>query len=405
MNAAKPQAVSRETFNAVMVPNYSPMAVVPDRGEGARLWDTDGKEYLDFAAGIAVSAVGHCHPNVVAALTTQANKLWHVSNLFTNEPALRLAEKFCEATFAERLFFANSGAEANEAALKLARKYHSSQGREDKVEIIAFNQAFHGRTLLTVTAGGQPSYAEGFGPLPGGFTHLPFNDVEALEAQISDSTCAVFLEPIQGEGGVTAATPEFMVACRELCDKHGALLILDEVQCGNGRSGELFAYQYYGVTPDILSTAKGMGGGFPIGAMLTTAAIADCLVPGTHGSTYGGNPLACAVAEAVFDLIHAPEALENVKQRGEQLRAGLKRIGDKYGVFSEIRGVGLLLGAELSADFKGRARDILTACLDEGLLVLVAGTSVMRLAPSLLISEQEVEQGLARLEQAVSSLN
>jgi len=408
MNAATDAAhaaeVTRETFNDVMVPNYNPVAIVPDRGEGSRLWDTSGREYIDFAAGIAVSAVGHCHPKLVAALEEQARKLWHVSNLFTNEPALRLAKKFCAATFAERVFFANSGAEANEAALKLARKYQSAHGRGDKIEIIAFEQAFHGRTLFTVTAGGQPKYAEGFGPLPGGFTHLPFNDVAALEAQISDKTCAVFLEPLQGEGGVRPASPEFMQACRELCDKHGALLILDEVQCGNGRVGQLFAYQHYGVVPDILSTAKGMGGGFPIAAMLTKAAIAECFVPGTHGSTYGGNPLGCAVAEAVFDLVSAPSTLANVTARSEQLRAGLLALGEKYGVFTEVRGLGLLMGAELSEKYAGRARDVVTASLNHGLLVLNAGFDVMRFAPPLLISESELTEGLARFEQSLKTL-
>ena len=258
--------------------------------------------------------------------------------------------------------------------------------------------------MFTVTAGGQPKYAEGFGPLPGGFTHLPFNDIAALEAQVSDNTCAVFLEPLQGEGGVRPATPEFIQACRELCDKHGALLVLDEVQTGNGRTGELFAYQHYGVTPDILTTAKGMGGGFPISAMLTTADIAECFVPGTHGSTYGGNPLGAAVAEAVFEIVASPATLANVNARSSQLREGLLAIGEKYGVFSDVRGLGLLLGAELSADFNERARDILVACVGEGLLVLVAGLSVLRFAPSLLISEAEMAQGLAQLDSAIASI-
>ncbi|TVR64637.1 MAG: aspartate aminotransferase family protein [Candidatus Competibacteraceae bacterium] len=396
--------VTRELFDDVMVPNYAPAAIVPVRGEGSRLWDQNGREYLDFAGGIAVNVLGHAHPRLVAALTEQAHKLWHVSNVLTNEPALRLAQKLCELTFAQRVFFANSGAEANEAALKLARKYAADHFGPDKREIIAFTQAFHGRTLFTVTVGGQPKYTEGFEPLPPAITHAPFNDLATFAAAISDRTCAVILEPVQGEGGVTGATPEFLQGVRELCDRHQALLIFDEVQCGNGRSGHLYAYMGYHVTPDILTTAKGLGGGFPISAMLTTAPIAASLNVGSHGTTYGGNPLGCAVAGAVLELISDPELLAGVRRKHARFMAGLRAINERFGVFRDLRGQGLLLGCELEEPWRGRSRDFIKAALDEGLLVLVAGPDVIRLAPSLIIPDELIEAGLERLERAIARL-
>jgi acetylornithine/N-succinyldiaminopimelate aminotransferase len=396
--------VERSQFDEVMVPCYSPMAMIPVKGEGSRLWDQDGAEYIDFAGGIAVSCLGHCHPNMVKALTEQANKVWHLSNVMTNEPALRLAKKLIDLSFAERIFFSNSGAEANEAALKLARRWAVDTYGESKSEIIAFNQGFHGRTFFTVTVGGQASYSDGFGPKPSDITHLPFNDVEALKAHISDRTCAVMMEPLQGEGGIISPSDEFVKAVRELCDQNNALLIFDEVQTGNGRTGTFYAYQSIGVTPDILSTAKSLGGGFPIGAMLTTEKLAQHFKVGVHGSTYGGNPLACAVAEAVVDTISQPEVLAGVLMREQLFRAGLNAINDKYNVFSEIRGKGLLLGAVMNAQWKDRARDVLVAAGEQGLLLLVAGPNVVRFAPSLVISEDEVKEGLARLEKAIASL-
>ncbi|EGU56603.1 bifunctional N-succinyldiaminopimelate-aminotransferase/acetylornithine transaminase protein [Vibrio nigripulchritudo ATCC 27043] len=396
--------VERSLFNDVMVPCYNPMEIIPVRGEGARVWDQAGKEYIDFAGGIAVSCLGHCHPAMVSALTDQANKIWHLSNVMTNEPALRLAKKLTEVSFAEKVFFANSGAEANEAALKLARRWAADKHGEEKSEIIAFQQGFHGRTFFTVTVGGQAAYSDGFGPKPGDVTHLPYNDIEALEAHISDRTCAIMMEPLQGEGGIVSPTPEFVKAVRELCDKHNALLIFDEVQTGNGRTGDFYAYQGLGITPDILSTAKSLGGGFPVGAMLTTTELAQHLKIGTHGSTYGGNPLACAVAEAVVDVVRQPDVLEGVKEREALFREGLSRINNKYPIFSEIRGKGLLLGAALNEEWQGRARDILVAAGNEGLMVLVAGANVVRFTPSLVISKEEVEEGLARLEKAIASL-
>ena len=396
--------VERGLFDEVMVPCYNPMEMIPVKGEGSRIWDQNGNEYIDFAGGIAVSCLGHCRPVMVNALTEQGDKLWHLSNVMTNEPALRLAKKLTEVSFAERVFFANSGAEANEAALKLARRYAADVHGTEKSEIIAFKQGFHGRTFFTVTVGGQAAYSDGFGPKPGNVTHLPYNDIEALQAHMSDRTCAVMMEPLQGEGGVIPPTPEFAQAVRELCDKHNALLIFDEVQTGNGRTGHFYAYQGAGITPDILSTAKSLGGGFPIGAMLTTAKLAEHMKVGTHGSTYGGNPLACAVAEAVVDEVTKPEVLAGVLEREAMFREGLEKINAKYNIFSEVRGKGLLLGAALNEEWQGRARDVLVAAGKQGLMVLVAGANVVRFTPSLVITQQEIEEGLAKLDKAIATL-
>ncbi|MFV0576285.1 MAG: aspartate aminotransferase family protein [Vibrio sp.] len=396
--------VKRSWFDEVMVPCYSPMEMIPVRGQGSTVWDQEGNEYTDFAGGIAVSCLGHCHPIMVEALTEQAHKIWHLSNVMTNEPALRLAKKLTEVSFAEKVFFANSGAEANEAALKLARRYAKEKYGDEKSEIIAFVQGFHGRTFFTVTVGGQAAYSDGFGPKPAGVTHIPYNDLEALKAHISDKTCAVMMEPLQGEGGVLSPDPAYVQAVRDLCDQHNALLIFDEVQTGNGRTGDFYAYQGLGVTPDILSTAKSLGGGFPIGAMLTTTEIAQSMKVGVHGSTYGGNPLACAVAEAVVNHISQPFVLDGVREREQWFKQGLQAINEKYDLFADIRGKGLLIGAELNEAWKDRARDILVAAGKQGLLLLVAGANVVRFTPSLVISKQEVEQGLAKLDQAIASL-
>ncbi len=396
--------VERGLFDEVMVPCYNPMEMIPVKGEGSRIWDQNGNEYIDFAGGIAVSCLGHCHPVMVNALTEQGNKLWHLSNVMTNEPALRLAKKLTEVSFAERVFFANSGAEANEAALKLARRYAADVHGTEKSEIIAFKQGFHGRTFFTVTVGGQAAYSDGFGPKPGDVTHLPYNDIEALQANMSERTCAVMMEPLQGEGGIIPPTPEFAQVVRELCDKHNALLIFDEVQTGNGRTGHFYAYQGLGITPDILSTAKSLGGGFPIGAMLTTAKLAEHMKVGTHGSTYGGNPLACAVAEAVVEEVTKPEVLAGVLEREAMFREGLEKINAKYNIFSEVRGKGLLLGAALNEEWQGRARDVLVAAGKQGLMVLVAGANVVRFTPSLVITQQEIEEGLAKLDKAIATL-
>ncbi len=403
--SAEHVSVARADFDQYLVPNYAPAAFVPVRGQGSRVWDQSGRELIDFAGGIAVNVLGHCHPALVAALTEQAQQLWHISNVFTNEPTLRLARKLVEATFAERVFFCNSGAEANEAAFKLARRVAHDRYGEDKYEIIAAFNSFHGRTLFTVNVGGQPKYSDGFGPKISGITHVPYNDLEALKAAISEKTCAVVLEPIQGEGGVLPAERAYLEGARALCDQHNALLVFDEVQSGMGRSGELFAYMHYGVTPDILSSAKSLGGGFPIAAMLTTSELAKHLAVGTHGTTYGGNPLACAVGEAVIDIVNTPQVLDGVKARSEQFRERLQAMGQRHGLFDEVRGLGLLLGAVLNPAWQGKAKQVLDAAVAEGLLVLQASPDVVRFAPSLVIEQADIDEGLARFERALARLS
>lgn len=394
--------VTRADFDQYMVPNYAPAQWLPVRGQGSRLWDQHGRDYLDLAAGIAVTSLGHCHPAMVKALTEQAQQLWHVSNTLTNEPALRLARKLVDATFAERVFFCNSGAEANEAAFKLARKVASDRDPA-RDEIIAASNSFHGRTLFTVSVGGQPKYSEGFGPRPQAISHVPYNDIAALRAAVSARTCAIVVEPVQGEGGVLPASREYLQAARELADAHGALLIFDEVQTGVGRTGALYAYQQYGVTPDILTSAKGLGGGFPIGAMLTTTEIAKHFSVGTHGTTYGGNPLACAVAEAVIDTVNTAEVQANVTARAAQLRAGLEALNAELGLFAEVRGMGLLLGAVLNDHYTGRAGEVVAKAAEAGVIVLQAGPNVVRFAPSLVIGEDDVSEALGRLGSALQA--
>nr|WP_304440043.1 aspartate aminotransferase family protein [Alishewanella sp. HH-ZS] len=396
--------VTRALFDEVMVPNYAPAKLIPVKGQGARVWDQEGREYIDFAGGIAVSSLGHCHPALVNALKTQADKLWHLSNVLTNEPALRLAKKLVEQTFAEKVYFCNSGAEANEAAFKLARRWALDTHGEHKNEIISFAKSFHGRTFFTVTVGGQASYSDGFGPKPGAVLHAEFNNLDSVKALISDKTCAIVVEPIQGEGGIIPATAEFLQGLRQLCDQHNALLVMDEVQTGVGRTGKLYAYMNYGVTPDILTSAKSLGGGFPVGAMLTTTAIAAHLKVGTHGSTYGGNPLACAVAEAAIDTINTAEVLSGVLKNEQIFRECLQAINEKYQVFTEVRGKGMLLGAVLNEKYKGRSRDFFLAAADQGLFALVAGTEVVRFAPSLVITEDEIREGMRRFEAAVQQV-
>lgn len=402
--AAENLAVSRETFDNVILPVYAPAQFVPVKGKGSRVWDQQGKEYIDFSGGIAVTALGHCHPALVETLKSQGETLWHTSNVFTNEPALRLASKLIAATFAERVFFGNSGAEANEAAFKLARYYACKKHSPFKSKIIAFHNAFHGRTLFTVSVGGQPKYSDGFGPKPADIVHVPFNDLAAVKAVIDDHTCAIVVEPIQGEGGVMPATPEFMQGLRALCDQHNALLVLDEVQSGMGRSGKLFAYEHYGIKPDIITTAKALGGGFPVSTMLTTHEIASVMAPGVHGTTYGGNPLACAIAETALDIINTPEVLNGVDARREQFVSALQKINEQFDIFSEIRGKGLLLGAVLNAQHASKARDILNASAAEGLMVLTAGSDVIRFVPSLVIEPTDIAEGMARFARAIAKV-
>ncbi|MDU7915565.1 MAG: aspartate aminotransferase family protein [Klebsiella grimontii] len=381
--ATEQPAITRATFDEVILPIYAPAEFIPVKGKGSRVWDQQGKEYVDFAGGIAVTALGHCHPALVAALHEQGEKLWHTSNVFTNEPALRLGRKLVDATFADRVVFMNSGTEANETAFKLARHYTVTRHSPYKTKIIAFHNAFHG------------------GPKPADIVHVPFNDLHAVKAVMDDHTCAVVVEPIQGEGGVTAATPEFLQGLRDLCDQHQALLVFDEVQCGMGRTGSLFAYMHYGVTPDILTSAKALGGGFPISAMLTTHDIASAFHAGSHGSTYGGNPLACAVGGAAFDLINTPEVLDGVTAKRELFVQHLQQIDARFDLFSDIRGMGLLIGAELKPQYHGKARDFLYAAAEAGVMVLNAGPDVMRFVPSLVIDDSDIAEGMARFAQAV----
>ncbi|MGA1001163.1 MAG: acetylornithine/succinyldiaminopimelate transaminase [Litorivicinaceae bacterium] len=392
-------------YQQVLTPNYGVPPTIIVKGVGCELFGQDGARYLDLAGGIAVSALGHCHPGVVQALTEQANKVWHLSNVLANEPAIHLAKALVDATFADRVFFCNSGAEANEAAIKAARKAAFDVYGPEKIEVIAFNDAFHGRTIATVTAGGQPKYRTGFGPMPEGFTHLPFNDCKSLEAQVSENTCAVMVEPIQGEGGVRPICPTFFEKIRAACDRVGAALIVDEVQTGMGRTGKLFAYQHSDVSPDILSSAKSLGCGFPIGAMLCKEWISEHLIAGTHGSTYGGNPLGTAVAGKALELINTPELLSNVTERGRQLTQGLNQLNAKHQLFKTVRGQGLLIGAVLKDEYAGRSGELVKLTMQMGLMTLVAGPNVHRFAPPLIIAESEINDALQRLDQAYAAFN
>ncbi|MDA8512054.1 succinylornithine/acetylornithine transaminase [Citrobacter sp. Igbk 14] len=389
-------SVTRENFDEWMMPVYVPAPFIPVRGEGSRLWDQQGKEYIDFAGGIAVNALGHAHPALREALNDQASKFWHTGNGYTNEPVLRLAKKLIDATFAERVFFCNSGAEANEAALKLARKFAHDRFGSQKSGIVAFKNAFHGRTLFTVSAGGQPAYSQDFAPLPPDIRHAVYNDLDSASQLIDDTTCAVIVEPVQGEGGVVPATTAFLQGLRELCDRHNALLIFDEVQTGVGRTGELYAYMHYGVTPDLLTTAKALGGGFPIGALLTTERCSSVMTVGTHGTTYGGNPLATAVAGKLLEIVNTPEVLNGVKQRHDWFVERINAINERFGLFSEIRGLGLLIGCVLNAEFAGKAKQISQEAANAGVMVLIAGGNVVRFAPALNVSQEEVATGLDR---------
>ena len=383
--------VTRQTFDEVLVPTYAPAAMVPVRASGLDVWDQEGKHYLDFTSGIAVSSLGHCNPLVVEALTRQANTLWHVGNGYTNEPVLRLASALIDATFAERAFFANSGAEANEAALKLARKYAHGKFGAHKSRIVSCYASFHGRTLFTVSVGGQSKYTEGFEPLPPSIDHINYNDIESARAAITDDVAAVIVEPIQGEGGVIPGDPAFLKALRELCDQTGALLVFDEVQSGVGRTGTFYDYMNTGVTPDILTSAKALGNGYPIGAMLTTNEIAQYFAVGSHGTTYGGNPLATTVALAVIEQINQPAFLERVRTASAKVFANLdKLVADYPQLFGKARGKGLLIGLPMADAHKGRSKDYTKVAEKLGLMLLIAGPDVVRLAPSLIVSDAQI---------------
>lgn len=376
------------------------LMLAPVKGEGARMWDADGNEYLDFVSGIAVNNLGHCHPEVVEAICRQAKKLIHCSNLYYIEPQVLLAKLLVENSAMDKAFFCNSGAEANEAAMKLARKHAKLKHGPEKVEIITAMKSFHGRTLAAVTATGQPKYHKGFEPLPGGFKYVPFNDLNALEQTIGPATCAVMLESVQGEGGVNVASRYYLEGVKMLCKEHGALLIFDEIQTGLGRTGRFLAYQHFGVEPDILTLAKALGGGFPIGAMLAKEEVAEAFQPGDHASTFGGNPLACAAALAAMEELLLGGVVENAAAVGAYLYDKLKALAGKYAYVKEVRGLGLLLGMELTLEGK----DIVNGCQEKGLLINCVNGNVLRFIPPLNITSRDVDRAVEILEQVMAGI-
>lgn len=387
------------------VPNYKPREMILDHGKGAKLWDLDGNEYIDLAAGIAVSSLGHQDPDLVEALITQAKKLWHTSNVFFTEPPIRLAEGLVNSVgWAKRVYLCNSGTEANEAAIKLVRKYAADKGRTpEQRNIISFNGSFHGRTLAAVTLTAQPKYQQGYEPLPGGFIYCDtFNDEAAIEALVDTNTCAIFVEPVQGEGGVMPAKPGFLKHLRALCDKVGALLVVDEIQSGMGRAGALYAHEIDGVEPDIMCLAKGLGGGIPIGAMVVGAKAAETFQFGSHGSTFGGNPVMAAVGLKALEKISDKKLLADVERKGKVLRDALTAMNAKLDMFVEVRGRGLMIGAELKAPYAGNANVLSDAARKARVLILVAGPNVLRFLPPLTISDAELSEGIARLEKALT---
>jgi acetylornithine/N-succinyldiaminopimelate aminotransferase len=394
--------VSSAAASSSVMPTYARAKLSFERGDGVWLTTVGGERYLDFGAGIAVSSLGHSHQKLVKALTDQAKKLWHTSNLYTIPEGEKLAEQLCELTFADVVFFSNSGAEANEGAIKTARKYHSVNGHPERNRIITFEGAFHGRTLATIAAGGQKKYLEGFGPAMPGFDQVPFGDHEALEAAITSETAAILIEPVQGEGGLRSVPTQCLRGLRALCDKHGLLLIFDEVQTGVGRTGKLFAYEWSGVAPDIMAIAKGIGGGFPMGAVLATQEAAKGMTAGTHGSTYGGNPLAMVVGAAVLKEVSKPRFLKNVQKMALLFRQRLAELKDRYpDVIDDIRGSGLLMGVRTvmpNTELQQELRD------GEKMLTVTAGDNVVRLIPPLIINEKDVAEAINRLDRACATI-
>jgi acetylornithine/N-succinyldiaminopimelate aminotransferase len=394
-------AAMSQTAPSPLFSNYARAELAFERGEGAWLTTATGERYLDFMGGIAVNVLGHAHPHLVAALTAQAEKLWHVSNIFDIPGQRALGQRLVEATFAERVFFCNSGAEAIEASIKTARRYHYVNGRPERFRIITFEGAFHGRTLATIAAGGQAKYLEGFGPKVEGFDQVPFGDRKALEAAITPETAAILVEPIQGEGGIRAFPPEELRYLRRLCDEHGLLLVLDEIQTGMGRTGRFLAHEWAGIDPDIAAIAKGLGGGFPVGACLATAEAAAGMTAGTHGTTFGGNPLAMAVGNAVLDVVLGDGFLEHVRQTGLRLKQKLAGLADAHAALIEdIRGEGLLLGIK----FRVPSAEVLAAARAEGLLLVAAGDNVLRMLPPLIVGETEVDEAVERLDAALTAM-
>ncbi len=385
-----------------LMPTFARVHLAFERGEGVWLIATDGERYLDFTSGVAVNALGHAHPHLVAALAEQSQKLWHVSNLYEIPESERAAARLCDASFAEVVFFCNSGAEAVEGAIKCARKYQSVNGHPERYRIITFEGAFHGRTLATLAAGGQKKYLDGFGPVVEGFDQVPFGDFDAVKRAVGGGTAAIMIEPLMGEGGVRTVEPSLLRALRELCDEHGLMLVFDEVQSGMGRTGDLFAYQHAGVTPDIMSLAKALGGGFPVGAVLATAEASKGMTAGTHGSTFGGNPLAMSAVNATLDVMLAPGFFEHVKHIGILFKQRLAEIKDRYpALIAEVRGEGLLVGLRMLVP----ASELVDATRAENMLTVGAGDNVVRLLPPLIISEQEMAEGVARLDRALAQLN
>jgi acetylornithine/N-succinyldiaminopimelate aminotransferase len=385
-----------------LLPTYARVHLAFERGEGVWLVATNGERYLDFTSGVAVNALGHAHPQMIAALTAQAQKVWHVSNLYEVPEAERVAQRLCDASFADVVFFCNSGAEAMECTIKMARKYHSANGAPERYRIITFEGAFHGRTLATLAAGGQKKYLDGFGPVMEGFDQVPFGNLEATKAAVTRETGAILIEPIMGEGGVRVVEPSFLRALRELCDQHGLLLLLDEVQTGMGRTGELFAHQRVGIEPDIMALAKALGGGFPVGACLAKSEAAKGMTAGTHGSTFGGNPLAMSAANAVLDVMLEPGFLDRVRRTGLFFKQRLAEVKDLYpSVISEVRGEGLLVGVRAGVP----AGELVDALRAEKMIAVAAGDNVVRLLPPLIISEHEIAEGIARLDRACARLS
>ena len=390
----------RDLYEKVMLPNYAPADFIPERAIGSSVWDKNNKKFIDFGGGIAVNSLGHSHPELVLALNEQSKKLWHLSNYISNEPAINLAKQLTDLTFADKIYFSNSGSEANEAAIKMARRYHHEKG-STRNEIIAFNNSFHGRSLLNISLGASDNHRKGFGPFPTGIRHANYNSLSSVEALITDKTAAIIIEPVQGEAGVVPAKQEFLLGIRDLCTQNGVLLIMDEVQSGVGRMGHLFGYMAFGIEPDILTSAKGLGGGIPIGATLTKNEIASSMDVGSHGSTFGGNPMACAVANKVIEIVSNPIFLEGVKKKESLLMDKLKGASKEHQAFKEIRSSGLWIGCELNNN--GEVNKLLDKCYESGLIAVSAGPSTLRFAPALNISEDEISEGIKRLEEALSS--
>ena len=395
--------VARKDFNRYMMPVYKPAGFIPVKAKGSIVWDKKNKKYIDFASGIAVSSLGHCHPDLNKALMDQSKKIWHLSNLLTNEPALRLAKIFCKHTFAEKVFFSNSGAEAVEAAIKTARKYAYVNISKKKNEVVAFSAAFHGRTMMAIALNGSDRFVEGYGPMPGGIKHHQFNEIKGLEKTINKNTAAVVIELVQGEAGIIKAQKTFIQKIKKLCKQHKALIVVDEVQSGAGRTGTLFAYEQFGIKPDIMCCAKGIGGGIPIGAVLTSSKIADCMQLGSHGSTFGGNPLACAVAEKVMTLLSKKTLLNGVKKKEKLFVAGLKEINEEFQCFEQIRSSGLWIGCKLKVQDGFNLDTMMQACYERGLMILKANNNTIRIAPSLIIEDAIILEGLKVLKSAIQA--